>query len=185
MQVRYGICEYHANARESSTRHTFHWLDNIHMVISGAVDAYALDTNLHKQITAIINYVKSSASSMTYISLKSFDIASTSISPVIFSWFEKCRRRVISRKARFARDTLSKTLVTSLIATVSPEISSAADLRSVNQHCQDYCTTADIHDDTIRPRAHVPNHLPSSLYMKYLSERRNQRVVAPVRAWAC
>ena len=65
---------------------------------------------------------------MTYISEKSGEIASTSISPVMFPWFEKCRNRVISRRARLANWIFSKTRVTSLIATVSPEISSAAEL---------------------------------------------------------
>ena len=64
----------------------------------------------------------------TYISEKSGEIASTSISPVMFPWFEKCRNRVISRRARLANWIFSKTRVTSLIATVSPEISSAAEL---------------------------------------------------------
>lgn len=65
---------------------------------------------------------------LTYISLKSGEIASTSISPVMFPWLEKCRNRVISRRARLANWIFSKTRVTSLIATVSPEISSAAEL---------------------------------------------------------
>ena len=65
---------------------------------------------------------------LTYISLKSGEIASTSISPVMFPWLEKCRNRAISRRARLANWIFSKTRVTSLIATVSPEISSAAEL---------------------------------------------------------
>lgn len=64
----------------------------------------------------------------THISLKSRDIASTSIIPVIFSWFAKCRRSVISLRALLANWTFSNTRVTNLIATVSPEISSAAEL---------------------------------------------------------
>ena len=64
----------------------------------------------------------------TYISVKSGEIASTSISPVMFPWFEKCRNRVISRRTRLANCIFSKTRVTSLIATVSPDISSAAEL---------------------------------------------------------
>lgn len=65
---------------------------------------------------------------VTYISLKSRDTASTSINPVIFSWLAKCRRSVTSRRALFASWTFSKTRVTILIATVSPEISSEAEL---------------------------------------------------------
>ena len=67
---------------------------------------------------------------MTYISVKFGEIASTSISPVMFPWFEKCRNREISRRARLANCIFSKTRVTSLIATVSPDISSAAELQS-------------------------------------------------------
>ena len=67
---------------------------------------------------------------MIYISMKSGEVASTSISPVMFPWFEKCRNRVISRRALFANWIFSKTCVTSRIATLSPDISSAAELRS-------------------------------------------------------
>ena len=72
---------------------------------------------------------RSVTTKITYISVKSGEIASTSISPVMFPWFEKCRNRVISRRARLANCIFSKTRVTSLIATVSPDISSAAELR--------------------------------------------------------
>ena len=46
----------------------------------------------------------------------------------MFSWLLKCRRRVSSRSARFASVVFANTRVTILIATVSPEISSAAEL---------------------------------------------------------
>jgi len=46
----------------------------------------------------------------------------------MFAWFEKCRKRVISRSALLANCIFSKTRVTSFIATVSPDISSAAEL---------------------------------------------------------
>jgi hypothetical protein len=56
------------------------------------------------------------------------DIIVASIRPVMFAWPVKWRRRVISRSARFASWILSKTRETSLIATVSPVISSPAEL---------------------------------------------------------
>ena len=66
----------------------------------------------------------------TCISLKSGE-QSTSISPVMFSC-AKWRRSVISRRTRFASATFSSARVTILIATGSPEISSAAELDAKN-----------------------------------------------------
>ena len=71
---------------------------------------------------------RSTTIELAHISLKLSAMPSTSISPVMFSWLLKCRRRVSSRNARFASVVFANIRVTILIATVSPEISSAAEL---------------------------------------------------------
>lgn len=116
----------------------------------------------------------------TYISEKSGEIASTSISPVMFPWFEKCRNRVISRRARLANWIFSKTRVTSLIATVSPEISSAAELSEGFEILQGKSLAKLYeHDDSVSPRAQLPYQFPASFQMKDLIIKRgNDRMIA-------
>jgi hypothetical protein len=106
-----------------------------------------------------------------YISLKSGDMASRSIKPVMFSWLAKCRRRVISRRARFASGTFSRTRVTCLIATVSPEISSAAELSEQSAH-RDDIKGQHAHHDAVRARAHFTDELPALLDVEHLPEWR-------------
>jgi hypothetical protein len=111
----------------------------------------------------------------TYISVKSGEMASTSISPVMLplAWFEKCRNRVISRRARLANCIFSKTRVTSLIATVSPEISSAAELSEGFEILQSESLAKMYeHDDSVSPRAQLPYQFPASFQMKDLIIKR-------------
>ena len=106
---------------------------------------------------------------LTHISLKSGEMASTSISPVMFPWFEKCRNRVISRRARLANWIFSKTRVTSLIATVSPEISSAAELLEGFEILQgESLAKLYEHDDSVSTGAQLPYQFPASFQMKDL-----------------
>ena len=117
---------------------------------------------------------------MTNISPNSGDTASTSISPVIFSWLAKCRRSVISLRALLANCTRSKTRVTILMATVSPEISSEAELQS---HVSVWIITRtliclSLHHITICSRSHFAHQLPAFLHMKGLSKGGLQCVIA-------
>lgn len=87
----------------------------------------------------------------------------------MFPWLEKCRNRVISRRARLANWIFSKTRVTSLIATVSPEISSAAELFEGFEILQgELLVKLYEHDDSVSSRAQLPYQFPASFQMKDL-----------------
>ena len=148
---------------------------------------------LHKQVSITIwgdrNLEQAKKRPMTHISLKSFDMASTSIRPVIFSWLAKCLKRVISRSALLAKETFSNTLVTNFMATVSPEMSSAAELvvvevvvvRKIRKGMWEQKGRGIVHDYSISSGTHVSNHFPPLFNMKDLPKRWEQRMVSPAQ----
>lgn len=101
----------------------------------------------------------------------------------MFSWLAKWRSRVISRRARLASWILSKTRVTSLTATVSPDILSAADLcGEIHLHCvlPLLVRVHNVHYDTVGTGPEFPDERPSSLDGENLAKRRVERMIASV-----